>query len=252
MAQSTSRLTAIGRGTVKGEKGVSIVGTNDDIDSAAAEDVWEHGGSVNYLSSASILNITSTDAADASAGTGMRTFRLSGLDANLNEISEEITLNGQTIVTTSKQYLRLTEMLGLTWGSGEFNVGTIHAFTGTATAGTPDDEDLTYLTISPLHGLSLSAIYTVPAGKKAYLYETYMTTDSAAKQVEGKVYIRNDILSGTAGWCIILDFKTDSFFKRTYTIPLQIRSGADIRIECTASANNTFVTAGCELVVVDD
>jgi len=119
-------------------------GFNPDVDDSE-ETVWAQGGLYSYLSSASILKVSSSSTADDSAGTGARTVQLYGLDANYNEINETVTLDGQTAVNTTNSFLRINRMVVRSAGTGEKNAGVIYAGAGTVTAGVPANK---YATIA--------------------------------------------------------------------------------------------------------
>ena len=111
-------------------------GFNPDVDDSL-ETVWAQGGLYSYLASASVLKVSSSSTSDTSAGTGARTVELFGLDANYDEISETITLNGQTAVNTTNEFLRINRMVVKSAGTGGQNAGVIYAGTGTVTTGVP-------------------------------------------------------------------------------------------------------------------
>jgi len=126
---------------------------------------WE-----TILSAAAKVDITSSSTADTNtAGTGARTIRLVGLDANYRLQWEDIALNGQTIVVSVLSYLRLFAAEVLTVGSGGSNAGDIHIVkTGTGgsyTAGVPGT--LTSALCKMLIGVNsaMSGIFTAPAGE---------------------------------------------------------------------------------------
>ena len=235
--------------------GITVVhkfGSNEDVD-VGTEVVWEHGNGLSYLAAATVLNVTSLDnTADVAAGTGARTILIEGLDENWEEISETVTLNGQTIVATTKSFIRVNRAYVTTSGTGEVNAGDIHIFTGTETAGQPDDLTKVYGSIAADHGQTLQAFYTVPAGKTAFLLHGHMSTDAAAKPVQGKMFIRTDADVETSGWRVQYDFKTPNLFMKNFQIPSAIPEKTDIKVEATADANNTYVSAGFDLLLVDN
>ena len=78
-------------------KSIFKFGFNPDIDNAL-ETVWAQGGLYTYLTSASTLYVSSSSANDTAAGTGAQNVTISGLDADYNEVSVTVDLNGQTAV----------------------------------------------------------------------------------------------------------------------------------------------------------
>ena len=122
----------------------------------ANSDVWEGAGLYPFQTSATKLEILSASANDTAAGTGARTFTLTGLDANFNAISEVLTLNGVTPVVTVNSYLRVNNLSIATAGSGGSNAGdvTLRVQGGGATQGIARAG----------YGYAKTAIYTVPTG----------------------------------------------------------------------------------------
>jgi len=81
---------------------------------------------VVLLSAAEQLNVTSTSTNDTStSGTGARTLFIEGLDTSWAEISETVSMNGTSLVVTSKSYLRVNRITVLTTGSSNANEGVI-------------------------------------------------------------------------------------------------------------------------------
>ena len=100
-------------------------GRNDDID--GNEEVWELGTARVLPSAAAVLAIVSSSTADdaVATGTGAWTIQVEGLDANYDEISEVITLDGTVSVGSSASFLRVNRAYIVTAGTGESNAGNI-------------------------------------------------------------------------------------------------------------------------------
>jgi len=128
--------------------------------------IWDVAAVYVYPATAKVMTVSSDDPADDAAGTGARTVTSFGLDANYAEISEQITLVSTTAVSTVNSYLRVHRMQVNSAGSGGQNVGIIYTGASTVTAGVPDEK---YAAISPTENQTLMALFTVPAGKTAYL-----------------------------------------------------------------------------------
>ena len=89
---------------------------------------WENSGlDYNYLTTAQTLSINSTSSSDNSTAKVL----LQGLDANWAPLSEVVTLNGTTVVTTTNQFLRVNSMVLTQAASGQnTNVGAVTAYYG--------------------------------------------------------------------------------------------------------------------------
>ena len=154
----------VARGQIQAHSVVTIAGYNSDVDTA-----WEMitpVGNLSYPAAALQMTVSSADADDTSAGTGARTVLITGLDANYAVISETVTMNGQTAVTTTNSFLRVNAMLVTTAGTSLANEGIIYIGSGTVTSGVPAT---IYNVIAAGFNNSTSSQYTVPAGFTGYL-----------------------------------------------------------------------------------
>jgi hypothetical protein len=154
----------VARGQIQAHSVVTIAGYNSDVDTA-----WEMitpVGNLSYPAAALQMTVSSADADDTSAGTGARTVLITGLDANYAVISETVTMNGQTAVTTTNSFLRINAMLVTTAGTSLANEGIIYIGSGTVTSGVPAT---IYNVIAAGFNNSTSSQYTIPAGFTGYL-----------------------------------------------------------------------------------
>jgi hypothetical protein len=106
-------------------------------------------------------------------GTGANSLLVFGVDGNFNIQWEELALNGQTIATTAKSYLRVFGAEVTRSGSGLTNAGNIHMVKtgtgGTYTAGVPGTLTSAICLILLGWGTSGNGMFTVPAGRTATL-----------------------------------------------------------------------------------
>ena len=154
----------VARGQIQAHSVVTIAGYNSDVDQS-----WEMitpVGNLSFPAAALQMTVSSADADDTSAGTGARTVLITGLDANYAVISETVTMNGQTAVTTTNSFLRINSMLVTTAGTSLANEGIIYIGTGTVTSGVPAT---IYNVIAAGFNNATSSQYTIPAGYTGYL-----------------------------------------------------------------------------------
>lgn len=157
----------VARGQIAWHRSVVVFGFNSDVDSSP-ETIWPGGGILAFPSAALHMTVSSSSANDTSSGTGARTIYISGLDANYNEVSETITLNGQTAVTTANSYIHINEAYVATAGSGNSAAGSIYIGTGVVTAGVPAT---VYDIIAFDYNRRITGSYTIPAGYTGYVSE---------------------------------------------------------------------------------
>jgi hypothetical protein len=122
----------IARGAASGYELWNKFGYNDDVDSAASETIWAQGGIFQCLTSGETLEIVSTSANDASAGTGVQSVVIYGVDENWTSQIETVTMNGTTNVTTVNSWLGVNRIAVFLSGSGQTNAGAITATATTA------------------------------------------------------------------------------------------------------------------------
>lgn len=139
----------VARGQIYGHSTVNIYGFQSAVTTTQIP-AWENATAYTFPGSAVVMTLASSSASDTAVK-----IVINGLDASYNAISETITLNGTTGVTTTNSYLRINSLI-TTSGNA---VGTVTAKNG----GT------TYAQINIGFGRSLMSIYTVPNGYDFYL-----------------------------------------------------------------------------------
>lgn len=158
-------------------KRVKIQGRNVVI-GTGWEELYQYDQAIDWIATMGtttgfVLQVTSSSTSDAAAGTGAQQIEICGVDANLVFQSEVITMNGQTIVSTTKFWRAVYSAEVIRTGSGKVNAGDIHIVKtgtgGTYTAGVPGTLTSALCRILIGFNESHNGIYVVPAGKKARL-----------------------------------------------------------------------------------
>lgn len=257
MTREVSSITRVGthepfelqvsRGQIAYHKVNFKFGFNPDVDNSL-ETVWAQGGLYSYLAAAATLTVSSSSTDDASAGTGARTVEISGLDADYNEISETVTLNGQTAVNTTKEYLRIFRGIVRTAGSGGQNAGVIYAGTGTVTSGVPDNK---YLTIAIGDNQTLMALWTVPAGYTAYLTQLDVTVATT----QNNKYCTATLVARPLGQVFQVKdkfVKSESSHHQEYRFPLRFEEKTDLEVRAIgdSSGANIAISAGLDIIYI--
>lgn len=239
--------TAIAIGLMTGYSIVNKFGRNPDIDTGTVpEDVWEGGGLyTGFAAAAETLQVFSSSANDTAAGSGARTFRITGLDSSYNVIQEIVTLNGVTPVTTSQTFLRAHTAQVLTSGSSNaaFNAGTITVRQSTTTTNVMLVMDI------GTNQTNCSA-YTVPAGYTAYMQQVHGSVrGSTSATCDGAIYVR--AFGASPRLRRPFDISTNAPLSDSIYggIPFSEKTDIVLRISAT-SANNADVAAGYDLILV--
>jgi hypothetical protein len=153
----------VARGQISGHTSFTLYAYSASVGSTAYGPIWEgltqSGGLYTFPSSAAQLTIVSTSVSDTSA----LSVIILGLDANFNQISETIALNGTTAVTSVNSYLRVN---GAYVANGT-NVGAISFKQSTNLLAQ----------INAGVGTTEMGIYTVPNGYSLYVTKTSKTAN---------------------------------------------------------------------------
>lgn len=242
--------TDIAEGKRAGYILVNKFGRNSNVSTAdVPEDIWEGGGVYTGfpLGSAELVTVSSTDANDTAAGSGARTVRIYGLDANGALQEEAITLLGATLVDSVNTYTRVNRAIVLTSGSSNqaFNAGTITIAHKVTTANI-------FAKIQAGTNQTAIACYTIPAGYTGYMRQIDVgVSRSNTATVTGVIWARNNGASPR----YIETFSasnTDSHHEIVYG-GISFTSLTDIAIRITAcSANNVPITSHFDIILVKD
>lgn len=242
------------RGNISGHSMLSIRGHDETVPNGGPFGLSPGFGGNGYTFDQSAIDrtagtpatvsVSSTNANDASGGTGALTVRIVGLDASGNTQIVTETMNGQTAVTTSETWSAVTTVVVLTTGSGNVNAGVIYVGTGTVTAGVPA---VRMLSMEVGHNISLSGYFVVPLGKTLYIRQFIATIGSSNKEVEVAI---NTSAEGTQ-WYKQGPFGLEAGDFTTEVIALPgFGTGTHIKLTAEGNSAGTIVTAilGCELV----
>jgi hypothetical protein len=236
----------VARGQVDGHKALYQFGINGDV-GTSVETVWAQGGTYAYPAAATVMKISSSSADDAAAGTGARTISIAGLDADYNEISETVILNGQTAVNTVNSYLRISRMFVVTAGSGATAVGTIYAGTGTVTSGVPAN---IFGMVAIGANQTQMAFWTVPAGYTFYLNGVYYTSANTNANASTNFQLIHRPLGGVFRQQSSSRVSGNGSFILDLHTPVAFAEKTDIELRAVASTSPSNVSAEFEGIYI--
>lgn len=162
----------VSNGRIPDVSGVVKFGYNSDLDTGASETVWTQGGMWQPSSGAEIIDIVSTSANDTELGTGAWYVYIFGLDADYNQVEEQVTLNGLGTVSTTTAMREINRVAVAYSGSSNYNEGVI-TFTQTTSG-------LQLAQINTNNSITEQCVYTVPAGYSAYLTGIFVNSTKAS------------------------------------------------------------------------
>jgi len=172
----------------------------------------------------SVVSSSGNDNGGSPLGTGARTLNIQGLDANYAPLSETITLTGTAPSLTNGEFLRIFRMEVISAGSGEVNDGNLTASIGGQAVAQ----------ISADKGQTLMAVYTVPAGYRAFFVKFHV---SMSKNQEANAQIRSKTFDGA--WKVKGEFGTFAAdIDYDYPVPLIFGEKTDLQIRTKAGATS--------------
>lgn len=217
-----------------------MFGYNPDIDTSE-ESVWPDGGVIPHPTVASVLAIVSSSANDTAAGTGARTVYIEGVDGDYNFVSETVTLNGTTNVSTTEEFLYVNSMYVVTAGSNGANAGEITAKVSTTL----------YDLIAVGYNNSTTAHYCVPAGYTGYMVAGIITAGQASGSTSVTAYLKQHGPDGLVRVGAVSTLNNGSIqydFDPPYVIPAKNCVGAT----AIGSAANNSVSAFFNIILVKE
>lgn len=247
--------TEVGRGNIVGYSKVNKFGEALDCDSGAATDVWDGADGTTSTdvwvapTQARTHDLASTSAADAAAGTGMRTCRVYGLTGwDADEVSEDVTLNGASNVATANAYVIIHRIKGLTWGSGGTNAGII-----TATAQT----DVTVTAaIQAGESQTLMCIYGVPSTKEIHLQHIKCTVIASGPSAtaDGRLLVRENADQSDSAFVTKEKFSITELLEFDHEwggVGKSFSGPCVVKVQVVSDTNNTEVTSDFDAYLTD-
>lgn len=238
----------VARNQISWHRSVIVFGYNPDVDTGEAS-VWPDGGTVPHGVTASILKVSSSDANDTLLGSGAQTVLISGLDADYNEVSETVELDGQTEVETANTYIAINDMTVTAVGATGHNAGNINIGTGTVTAGVPA---ALWDLIGATFNQRTTGHFTVPAGYTGYLAKGVFTAgqEIGTTGVTGKILVTGpEAISRVGAIVAINNGSVEYIFPYPLVLPEKYCVGATA---FGASNNNAVSTMFSILLVKND
>ena len=225
----------VARGQIPGHYRIHKFGFNPLINENE-ETIWDVGGVYAYPSSAVKMTATSTDGANDEDVQ----VTIQGLDANYNQQSETVVLNGSGTQETNSFFLRVFR--AFIEGSQE-PLGTINI----------TNDGTTYARITLGENQTLMCVWTVPAGYTAYLLQKDVTCLTETNNKFGTLRLISRKLNGV--------FRTHDKFSLEnahteifYSTPLPFEEKTDIEVRAKGSSSNSglHVSAAFDIVYIQN
>lgn len=239
--------TEVALGRIQGHVLWNKFGYNADVD-VGTEVVASWGGSFDPITTASVLSIVSTNAADDDGSTGCNSVVIYGLDANRDEVIEVVTLNGTTPVVTTSTWLGVNRVAMYLCGTGKVNAGDI---TVTETAGSS-----TMAQMPAEGGVSQQCIFYVPAGNQfimEWLYANSLRQASQEPKVTIKVWVYSTVNNGKQEvFRASMDTSVATQIDINPQLPFPVSESSVVWMEATTDKANTEISGRFSGILVQD
>lgn len=246
--QGRDFLQRIAEGDVPRYSSIEKFGENPSVTTTTdPEDIWDYGGMYTFSDTADIDRLSSSDDGDN------HTIMVVGLDSNWEQITQFITLTGQTPVAMTPM-IRTYRMRNM--GDTD-TAGDIYCFVnGATTGGVPDTATDIRAMIRAGNNQTLMAICTVPAGKTGYLFNGWAAISKAGGviAVTAQFSARSRLFGGVFAVQARFACMTtgSSSQERTYRPPLLVPARTDILIRAETVSGDCATSGGFTIVMKDD
>lgn len=246
-------LREVSRGNVKGAKPFYAFGKKTTTAAIITNQViWPNGAWSAPSSSGEQMNVVSSSTNDVDVtGTGARKIRLIYLNADLEEMFEDVSLNGTTDVLTTATDIRFIQCaFVIEYGSLKNADGNISISNLAKTA------NYSYIAAGELRCSSSARM--VPAGKRLLIFDVIGSSTSgtaavgtniqiASSKFEGVDYIADSVLvpSGNLGF-------QDNSFGQGFAVPFPADTGTVIALVATTDKSNIATISGSWYGVLED
>lgn len=187
---------------IMGQRSFFFFGFNNLV-GATWVDIHPNSGNVNWLTTATKIEVLSSHAADTSAGLGVRSIEIHGLSATGEDQDEVIIMNGVTPVESALTYIRINKMhsetCGTYGGSHQGDITCRVTGAGATLSKMIGEEGSAGSSVQYGLGEATNGYWTVPLGKVMYITRLEVIPDVATnKTVTVHLYEREDILNVSA------------------------------------------------------
>jgi hypothetical protein len=237
---------AIAKGDVYGHSTVNKFGANASSTADTQEDIWDGGGTYSYPATALMTHISQlVDQSTLRGGT----IEIQGLDANWALTVQTVDLDATlttTAVALTTPLIRAFRMKVLE------NVVSVSAIS-LHNAG----DTINYAQILNGHNQTLMALYTVPAGKTAFMTSLFFSNINATNKTPTSVEIKMWAADRDNGYEFQLKYAdampiNGDGKQHSFAPYYKFNQKTDIKITSEAADEDGHVHAGFDLILIDD
>jgi hypothetical protein len=231
----------VSNGDIDGVSYIEKFGRSSDIPNGDTVTLW--GGNVlyDYLTIATVVTVSSNEADDSVGGAGANSVEIQGLDAAYNVVLEVVNLGA----TSTTEFLRVFRVRVKTSGSHGTNWGDVTVTGGGKTLAIIDGGPNN----TPGVGQTFMCVYTVPAGKTAYL--TQWAVSSGKQNADTlATFVTRPFNDGSWNTKDIVEIQANSYIK-DYKVPLKFDEKTDIEVRAYSGSGSTAAST-FNLILIDN
>ncbi len=246
-----------------GQRAFFFFGFNDDVD-AGWEDIHATGGDIAWQTAPVTLEVSSSNTNDTNTGdeAGLRSVEIHGLSALGVDQDEVVKMNGTTVVTTAKKYIRVNSMhneeVGTYGGSHRGDITLTVVSAGATLATMTGREGNVNDNAQYGSGESGLAHFSVPKGKVMYITDLYvsMNVKTMSQTVDVILYEREGILDSTSApflprriiWSAI---EINNPISKAFKSHIKIKELTDIWFRAQSSGTNSKIACSLDFYLID-
>jgi hypothetical protein len=244
---------------ITGQRSFFFFGFNDDVDQVW-EDIHATGGDINWLTTATKVEVLSSHVSDNVTGSGLRSVEIHGLSDSGVDQEEVINLSGSTPVSSDLSYIRVNKMhseeVGTYGGSHQGDVTCRITGSGAVLTTMKGSEGTAGTSVQYGRGEAGNGYWSVPFGKVMYITRLSVSPSTGNNQtINIALYERDSLLTISAPFQprrvlwevaklnepIIKDFKSH----------IKIKALTDIWFRGIGSGDNNTIEVSCDFYLVD-
>ena len=225
----------VSRGQIPGHSVLHKFGAVPSMSINTTGTIWDINDTLypwSALTTASTLTVDRASASDAN-----KIITIQGLDADYNQISENVTLTNATGNATTQSFIRVYR--AFMHNGSAANVGNIDIKISTTIIAR----------ITAGKAQTLMGVYTVPAGYSLYLTQGVMSVQSGA-DATGNFFVR---YGGESAFRIAHTFEVASAeYFYAFHAPFKLPEKSDIDIRADLRSNNARITAAFDAYLIQE
>jgi len=231
----------VSNGDIEGVSYIEKFGRSSDIPNGDTVTLWDGNTRYDYLTTAETVTVTSNSVDDAVGGAGANSVEIQGLDADYNVVLENVDLGA----TSTTEFLRVFRVRVKHSGSHGTNWGDISVVGGGKTLAIIDGGPNN----APGIGQTFMCVYTVPAGKTAYL--TQWAVSSGKQNADTlATFVARPHDNGSWNTKDVVEIQANNYIK-DYKVPLKFDEKTDIEVRAYSGSGSTSAST-FNLILIDN